>query len=260
MAEVEILREIADAGRDVAAGVVDVKNYHVETPDEVADRIEPILAAGVPAERLALVPDCGFSQTARRPTVAKLARARRRPRPRARPTRRPDQPHREGDPGMNAHHITMLGTGLIGDFYTATLHGQRGRDRVQVVFSTVRGARRGVRRALVDPRAHDRPGGGRSSTPTPTSSSSGCPNYLHEEAVGLAAAAGKAVLCTKPLGRTAEEARRMLETVEKAGVFGGYLEDLCYTPKTLKAIAVGRGRGDRRRDLGPLARDASRPA
>ena len=28
----------------------------------------------------------------------------------------------------------------------------------------------------------------------------------------------------------------MLETVEKAGVFGGYLEDLCYTPKTLKAI------------------------
>ena len=29
----------------------------------------------------------------------------------------------------------------------------------------------------------------------------------------------------------------MLEMVESAGVFGGYLEDLCYTPKTLKAIA-----------------------
>ena len=28
----------------------------------------------------------------------------------------------------------------------------------------------------------------------------------------------------------------MLEAVERAGVFGGYLEDLCYTPKTLKAI------------------------
>ena len=62
------------------------------------------------------------------------------------------------------------------------------------------------------------------------------PNHLHEDAVSLAAAAGKAVLCTKPLGRTADEARRMLETVERAGVFGGYLEDLCYTPKTLKAI------------------------
>ena len=32
----------------------------------------------------------------------------------------------------------------------------------------------------------------------------------------------------------------MLESVEKAGVFGGYLEDLCYTPKTLKAIAAVR--------------------
>ena len=65
MAEVEILGEIADAGRDVAAGVIDVKNYHLETADEVAERIDAILATGVPAERLALVPDCGFSQTAR---------------------------------------------------------------------------------------------------------------------------------------------------------------------------------------------------
>ena len=30
----------------------------------------------------------------------------------------------------------------------------------------------------------------------------------------------------------------MLETVEKAGVFGGYLEDLCYTPKTFKAVGA----------------------
>ncbi len=28
----------------------------------------------------------------------------------------------------------------------------------------------------------------------------------------------------------------MLETVEAAGVFAGYLEDLCYTPKSLKAV------------------------
>ena len=36
---------------------------------------------------------------------------------------------------MKGHAVTMLGTGLIGDFYTATLHGQRGRDRVRVVYS-----------------------------------------------------------------------------------------------------------------------------
>ena len=33
------------------------------------------------------------------------------------------------------HNITMLGTGLIGMFYTMTLHGYRSRDRVKTVFS-----------------------------------------------------------------------------------------------------------------------------
>ena len=36
---------------------------------------------------------------------------------------------------MNGHKVSMLGTGLIGLFYTRTLHGQRNRDRVQVVYS-----------------------------------------------------------------------------------------------------------------------------
>lgn len=72
MAEVDLLGEIAAAGRDIAAGVVDVKNYHLESPEEVAERTEAVLAAGVPAERLTLVPDCGFSQTARWATLAKL--------------------------------------------------------------------------------------------------------------------------------------------------------------------------------------------
>jgi len=65
----------------------------------------------------------------------------------------------------------------------------------------------------------------------------GLPNHLHEEAVTAAAAAGKAVLVTKPLARSAAEAGRILEEVERAGVFGGYLEDLVYTPKTRKALA-----------------------
>ena len=33
---------------------------------------------------------------------------------------------------QKAHSVTMLGTGLIGMFYTQTLHGQRGRDRVKI--------------------------------------------------------------------------------------------------------------------------------
>jgi 5-methyltetrahydropteroyltriglutamate--homocysteine methyltransferase len=72
MAEVGLLGEIAAAGRDVAAGVIDVKNYHLESAEEVAERTDQVLAAGVPPERLTLVPDCGFSQTARWATTAKL--------------------------------------------------------------------------------------------------------------------------------------------------------------------------------------------
>ena len=72
MAEVAILGEITAAGRDVAAGAIDVKNSYIETAEDVAERIDAVLSAGVPPERLMLVPDCGFSQTARWMTRAKL--------------------------------------------------------------------------------------------------------------------------------------------------------------------------------------------
>jgi predicted dehydrogenase len=39
---------------------------------------------------------------------------------------------------VKGHRVTMLGTGLIGLFYTRTLHGQRNRDRVEVVYSRSR--------------------------------------------------------------------------------------------------------------------------
>ena len=137
---------------------------------------------------------------------------------------------------MTAHSITMLGTGLIGDFYTMTLHSQRGRDRVQVAYS--RSEERG--RAFAE----------RWDIPESTTSLESAinhpdtdvvvvalPNFLHEEVIDLIVAAGKPVLCTKPLARNADEAKRILDRVESAGVFGGYLEDLVYTPKTLKALA-----------------------
>ena len=73
MSEVGLLRAITDTGKDVAGGVIDVKNSHIETAEEVAARIDTILATGVPPERLTLVPDCGFSQTARHLATAKLA-------------------------------------------------------------------------------------------------------------------------------------------------------------------------------------------
>jgi len=131
--------------------------------------------------------------------------------------------------------IAMLGTGLIGRFYTEALHEKRSRDRVHCVYS----------------RSADRAGEFAAQFQIPHHTASlqeavsrddidavviGLPNHLHEECVSAAAAAGKAVLCTKPLGRNAAEALRMLQAVEQAGVFHAYLEDLVYTPKTLKAL------------------------
>jgi predicted dehydrogenase len=140
---------------------------------------------------------------------------------------------------MQQHQIAMLGTGLIGDFYTMTLHGQRGRDTVRVVYSRSEERGRAFRERWSIPESTTDM---RAAVEHPDTDVVvvALPNFLHEEAISIAAAAGKPVLCTKPLGRTAEEARRILESVEKAGVFAGYLEDLCYTPKTLKAISAVR--------------------
>ena len=134
------------------------------------------------------------------------------------------------------HKIAMLGAGLIGRFYTISLLGSRGRDEIRVVcasrpdtaaqFATDFGipiSTADMVEAIRDPQVD--------------TVIIGLPNYLHKKAVLLAAEAGKAVLCTKPLAISGPEALEMLEAVEKAGVFHGYLEDLVYTPKTLKALA-----------------------
>jgi predicted dehydrogenase len=137
------------------------------------------------------------------------------------------------------HRISMLGGGFIGMFYTTVLNGRRSRDRVQLVCSrTKKGARQFARDYGIEHWTADLDEA--VNHPDTDVVVVGLPNFLHEEAVCKAAASGKAVLCTKPLGRNAAESARMLRAVEKAGVFGGYLEDLVYTPKTLKSLAAVR--------------------
>ena len=133
--------------------------------------------------------------------------------------------------------IAMLGTGLIGGFYTEALHANRARDQVVVACgrdperTKEFAAKWGIPRATADMAEAVRDA-------EVDVVVIGLPNHLHKEAVSLAAEADKAVLCTKPLARNAAEAREILEIAEKAGIFGGYLEDLVYTPKTLKAVAA----------------------
>jgi 5-methyltetrahydropteroyltriglutamate--homocysteine methyltransferase len=69
--EIELLGEFAKK-MDVAVGIIDVKNYYIETVEDVVERIQKCLQY-VPANQLAVAPDCGLSQTARWASRQKLA-------------------------------------------------------------------------------------------------------------------------------------------------------------------------------------------
>ena len=130
--------------------------------------------------------------------------------------------------------IAMLGSGFIGRFYADSLQGQRSRDKIVTVYSRREESARqfaadygcgswtvSIEEAIANPEADI--------------VCIALPNNLHEAAVFLCCKHKKAVMTTKPLGRNAGEAKRMLQAVEAAGIFNGYLEDLVYTPKFLKA-------------------------
>jgi len=69
-AEIELIAQIVRR-MDAAVGIVDVKSYYVETPENVADRVRLCLKHA-PADRLVFAPDCGLSQTARWAAQPKL--------------------------------------------------------------------------------------------------------------------------------------------------------------------------------------------
>jgi 5-methyltetrahydropteroyltriglutamate--homocysteine methyltransferase len=71
MSELEVIGEIARAGKDAVVGIVDVKSYYIETPEDIAGRVRQCLKHA-PAERLGFAPDCGLSQTARWAAKQKL--------------------------------------------------------------------------------------------------------------------------------------------------------------------------------------------
>jgi len=68
--EIELISQIAEKC-DVAVGIIDVKSYYIETPDDVAERVRLCLKHA-PADKLSFAPDCGLSQTARWAAKVKL--------------------------------------------------------------------------------------------------------------------------------------------------------------------------------------------
>jgi myo-inositol 2-dehydrogenase/D-chiro-inositol 1-dehydrogenase len=62
----------------------------------------------------------------------------------------------------------------------------------------------------------------------------GCPNDLHAEITVKAAAAGKHVVCEKPLATSLAEADQMIAACRLAKVKLMYAEELCFTPKYVR--------------------------
>lgn len=132
--------------------------------------------------------------------------------------------------------IAMLGSGFIGRFYADSIHGQRSKDKIICIYARKEENAKKFAddygcehytTSMEEAIAH----------PDVDVVCIALPNYVHEEAVMLCCKHKKPVVTTKPLGRNGDEALRMLKAVEEAGIFNGYLEDLVYTPKFLKAIS-----------------------
>ncbi len=137
------------------------------------------------------------------------------------------------------HKIAILGAGLIGRFYAMSLLNFRGKDEIKVVCSSkIETAEKFAKEFGIPRWTADMSDA--INDPEIDTVIVGLPNYLHKKAVLLAAKAGKAILCTKPLAVSGSEALDLLKAVEKAGVFHGYLEDLVYTPKTVKALQAAQ--------------------
>jgi predicted dehydrogenase len=147
--------------------------------------------------------------------------------------------------------VGMLGSGFIGEFHALGLRHVAG---ARVVANYGAGAER---REAFATRFGSRPDGSIEAVcadPAVDLVVVSLPNHLHPMAVEAAAAAGKAVACTKPLGRSAAEATGMLRAVEAAGVFHAYLEnvvhiaDIVRMRAMIEAGAIGRVVGFRARE------------
>ncbi len=70
MAELDLWRTYND-GRELGAGVIDVKSFYIETPEDVAERVRAVLQV-CPPDKLYLCPDCGFGWSPNNMCTAKL--------------------------------------------------------------------------------------------------------------------------------------------------------------------------------------------
>lgn len=134
---------------------------------------------------------------------------------------------------MKTVRIAMLGSGFVAEFYLQGLANVNGQE---VVVNYSRSAERARNFAE------------RWSIPENTTKLDevigrddidlyviALPNEEHLPVGVRLARAGKNQVCTKPLGRNADEARRLLEAVSQSGAIHGYAETEVFAPAVVKA-------------------------
>jgi predicted dehydrogenase len=128
--------------------------------------------------------------------------------------------------------IGMLGSGFIGEFHT---DGLRHVPEARLAASYGRDPQRraAFAKRFGYERAHDSIEGV-CADPDVDLVVVSLPNHLHLDAVRTAARHAKAVTCTKPLGRNAEEAAEMVRLVTDAGLWHGYLENIVFTAELMR--------------------------
>jgi predicted dehydrogenase len=137
----------------------------------------------------------------------------------------------------HGHHqpvnLGLLGSGFVAEFYMAGLDDVPG---ARVVANYSRSAERAEEfgRRYEIPRQYTDVGA-LCADDEVQMVVIGLPNHLHLEAIRTAASAGKAIVCTKPLARTAEEAAQIVRIVRQAGVLHGYAETEVFSPSVVKA-------------------------
>lgn len=129
--------------------------------------------------------------------------------------------------------VGLTGTGWVGDVHARALNRVPGAKLVGIVSRTKeRGRefadRHGIENVYTDHRQL-------LDNPELDVICVGLPNHLHERVVLDAAAAGKHVICEKPLATNLEEGRRMVDACKQAGVMLGLGVELCFVPKFVRA-------------------------
>ncbi|CAN5184273.1 Gfo/Idh/MocA family oxidoreductase [soil metagenome] len=128
--------------------------------------------------------------------------------------------------------VGMLGSGFIGGFHT---HGLRYVPYASLVASYSRDeARRSAFAARFGYERTHNSIDALCADPEVELVIVSLPNHLHLDAVRAAAQNGKAVACTKPLGRNAGEAAEMLRLVTETGVWNGYLENVVFSAEMMR--------------------------